>query len=307
MRALELLNLRPAMYISIEKDPQSKEVVERAWPDVISLGSFEGLDPHELEELLSRKSLRKGLIIGGAPCQGFTRLSTQRQGFDDPRSSGIGKFAQLVTMLGDLAPHIEWHAMLENVASMSEEDRGTITGIMDKAFPGQGRVEPYMIDAAILGPVSRPRLYWTSFGLGDAVIHPSGVPVFGQQELHFGRERRMRGKAPGATQGYTLVTNPSKERIPVEQFLDPGVTKCGAAREPFPTAVRWIPRDSPPDYPHAIEDCDPETLDKWRERERERESKYAMAPYQFKRKLGVRDADGKERPPNAVEKERLHG
>ena len=32
-----------------------------------------------------------------------------------------------------------------------------------------------------------------------------------------------------------------------------------------------------------------------------------MAPYQFKRKLGVQDADGTARPPNATEKERLHG
>ena len=32
-----------------------------------------------------------------------------------------------------------------------------------------------------------------------------------------------------------------------------------------------------------------------------------MAPYQFKKELGVLDPDGTERPPNARERERLHG
>jgi hypothetical protein len=54
MRALELLDLKPATYVSIETDPECKKVVEKAWPDVISLGCLEDLDPRELGELLRK-------------------------------------------------------------------------------------------------------------------------------------------------------------------------------------------------------------------------------------------------------------
>ena len=100
--------------------------------------------------------------------------------------------------------------------------------------------------------------------------------------------------------GYLRVDNPSKERPPVQQFLDHGVKKCKEG-EPFPTAVRWTARACKPNYPAGIEDCDEQTLDKWRA------NHYAMPPYQFKTSLGVVAADGEERPPNARERERLHG
>ena len=58
-RALELLGIRPSVYISIEKDPRCKEVVERAWPEEISLGSLEDSDPRELGGLL-----KKGIAAG---------------------------------------------------------------------------------------------------------------------------------------------------------------------------------------------------------------------------------------------------
>ena len=71
--------------------------------------------------------------------------------------------------------------------------------------------------------------------------------------------------------------------------------------KPFPTAVRWIARKHPPQYPAGYEECDSATLEKWQL------SKYAMPPYQFKKEHGVVTPEGEERPPNADERERLHG
>ena len=56
-----------------------------------------------------------------------------------------------------------------------------------------------------------------------------------------------------------------------------------------------------PEWPAGIEDCDSATLAKWEA------SRYAMPPYQFKKELGVVTSKGEERPPNADERERLHG
>ena len=72
-------------------------------------------------------SLDVGIVVGGPPCQGFSKLNALREGFGDPRSGGIAMFAQLTTKLREAAPHIEWHSMLENVASMSDSDRLAIT------------------------------------------------------------------------------------------------------------------------------------------------------------------------------------
>ena len=57
-------------------------------------------------------------------------------------------FAQLVAKLRKAAPQIEWHAMLENVASMTDSDRSTITQELEPAYA----TKPYWIDAAIYGP-----------------------------------------------------------------------------------------------------------------------------------------------------------
>ena len=53
--------------------------------------------------------------------------------------------------------------------------------------------------------------------------------------------------------------------------------------------------------PRGIEDCDSATLEKWHA------ARHAMAPYNFKTENGVLTSDGEGRPPNAAERERLHG
>jgi hypothetical protein len=178
-------------------------------------------------------------------------------------------------MLRKVAPQITWHSMLENVASMSQANRDLISLELGREHP---QPKPYWVDAALVGPVSRPRLYWTDWEPqeGELAYKDSG-------------------------QGYMHASNPSKRRIGAEEFLDPGMVQY-CPEKPFPTAVRWVVRSKPPLEPAGIEGCDAETLDKWRE------SSYAMPPYQFKKELGVVDSEGKgERPPNAREREKLHG
>ena len=132
----------------------------------------------------------------------------------------------------------------------------------------------------------RPRLYWPTWPLSHDDDCWNGTSY---GELQHNDTQR----------GYVHVTNPSSDRIPVEEFLDEGVTKCDSG--PFPTSDRWIPRTKPPEFPRGIEDCDPATLENWEANE------FAMPPYQYKRELGVVTSEGEERPPNADERERLHG
>eukprot|EP00973_Karenia_brevis_P027956 3850434-Karenia_brevis.AAC.1 len=79
--------------------------------------------------------------------------------------------------------------------------------------------------------------------------------------------------------GHTIdclhLTNPSESRPPMELFLGKEINKVG--EKPFPTAVRWVERTTPPNMPAGLKSCDRATLKKWED------SGYAMASYEFKK------------------------
>ena len=181
-------------------------------------------------------------------------------------------FARMIERLKELTPKVTWNVMMENVASMTDAARSTITRELRPVCDSQ----PYCIDAEAVGHINRPRLYWLNWrpAPGEFVFTDS-------------------------SRGYVNVTNPSEARLPIDALLDPGVTKVGY--RPFPTAVRWFETERPPSAPVGYDDCDEDTLEKWAA------NRYGLPPYHFKRELGVRTADGEERPPNANERERLHG
>ena len=272
-RALELLDLPPAVYISFEIDPECSKLVKERWPDVYQFGDLNGVSSKELKLVLDRHpQLRVGLVVGGAPCQPFSSLNKERKGWDDKRSDGIGLFVRLIAMLRELAPGIVWHGMLENVATMMPEDRKKIT----KAVSAVGLREPIRFDAKEIGHVRRDRLFWCTW------------EVAATGTLEWNRS----GSVPS-------IVNKASAKPQLAQFLDPGWVK--ASDEIFPTCVRWIPRNEPPASPASFDDCDEKTLVKWKE------FQYAQAPYLFRRELGVVNKEGEERPISITEREKLHG
>ena len=148
--------------------------------------------------------------------------------------------------------------------------------------------QPYRIDAASIGPVSRPRYYWTSFRAPSEDIDPHPQ----QQRKPCVTSPKLRGDPP------SLIN-----------ILENGASKLENHKAKFPTAVKWIPRGRPPESPAGIDDCDQETLDRWAA------SEFAMPPYQFKRQHLVQpewcdecmEWNEPPRPPNAEERERMHG
>ena len=160
-RSLEISGVTPALYISIDTDTGSHHVVKRAWPDAVTFNQDVGeVDLSVIVDLIGgMPELEAGLFIGGPPCQGFSRLNRHRRGFDDPRSEGIFQFRRMFEQLKELTPQIAWHMMLENVASMTEGVRSTITRELKPICDSQ----PLWIDAEIMGHVRRPRLYWLSW------------------------------------------------------------------------------------------------------------------------------------------------
>lgn len=132
------LGNRVVEYYASEIDNNAIKISTKNYPNIKRLGSvcdisgFTGVD----------------LLVGGSPCTDLSIAKKGREGLKGDRSK---LFYEYVRIWKEAKP--TWF-ILENVASMSEKDKETITSILG--------VEPIMINAALVSAQSRKRLFWTN-------------------------------------------------------------------------------------------------------------------------------------------------
>lgn len=90
------------------------------------------------------------LLIGGSPCQDLSiaQGANKRKGLKGERS---GLFYEYLRILTEAKPK---YFILENVASMNDESKNTISQELG--------VDPIMIDASLVSAQNRKRLFWTN-------------------------------------------------------------------------------------------------------------------------------------------------
>lgn len=125
------------------------------------------------------------LLIGGSPCQDLSRAKHGRMGLKGERS---GLFYEYYRILQEARPR---YFVLENVASMPAESREEITRFL--------RVEPIMIDAALVSAQSRRRLFWTNI---PGITQPKDRGIFLKDILEDG--------IPGGTGIIPPTLNPKR-------------------------------------------------------------------------------------------------
>ena len=172
-----------------------------------------------------------------------------------------------------MAPKIKWDDLFQNVASLTTGDSKAIADelkvLHDKL--------PYRVNAADLGHINRPRLYWMSWEEGPEATD---------------RDHR---------EGSIRVKPPTFDMPPLSLFLEPGAVKLGEEASKFFTATRWIERRRPPVVVVGIEDRGEEELDAWKA------TNYALPPYQFKKENCVKTGSSRVQILDAEEREMLHG
>jgi DNA (cytosine-5)-methyltransferase 3A len=89
------------------------------------------------------------LLIGGSPCQDLSIARGKREGLDGDQS---GLFYKFLDILREKKPK---YFMLENVASMKDEDRDEISRCLG--------VQPVMINSVYFTGQERKRYYWCNF------------------------------------------------------------------------------------------------------------------------------------------------
>ena len=155
--ALKNLGFKVDNYFASEIDKYAIKIAKKNFPNMVHVGDvtkvhysdFRGClvvekDSGYIQDI--PKSRQIDLIIGGSPCQGFSRAG-KNLNFDDPRSKLFFEFVRLVK---ELKPK---YFLLENV-KMTKEHRDTISDVLG--------VEAIYIDSALVSAQTRKRYYWTN-------------------------------------------------------------------------------------------------------------------------------------------------
>lgn len=138
--SLKKSSIKINYYYASEIDKNAIIVSKNNHPDIIQLGDVKDIDGSLLPKI--------DLLIGGSPCIDMSIAKKDRQGLQGPHSS---LFWEYVRLKNELNPQ---YFILENVASMSKEDKETITKALG--------VEPIMFNASLVSAQCRKRYFWTN-------------------------------------------------------------------------------------------------------------------------------------------------
>lgn len=161
MVALNRANIKVDRYVAYEIDKYAISVSKNNFSNIEYMGNVVGADFKQYKGF--------DLVIGGSPCQDLSIANRLRKGLSGERS---GLFFEFVRALDEVKPH---YFLLENVASMSKENRDIISNYLG--------VEPIMINSALLSAQQRKRLYWTNI---PNITQPEDKKIFLKDVLESG-------------------------------------------------------------------------------------------------------------------------
>lgn len=139
MVALERAGIKVDNYYAYEIEPNAIKISKKNYPWIEQRGDVTTEDFRKYRGKID-------LLIGGSPCQGFSRMGVGLN-FDDVRSK---LFFEYVRALRECQPR---YFLLENV-KMKKEWQDVISEIMG--------VEPILINSSLVSAQNRERLYWTN-------------------------------------------------------------------------------------------------------------------------------------------------
>lgn len=129
-------------YYASEVDQYAIEISKKNWPKIYHIGDVKGV----MQRYFNIGDISIDLLIGGSPCQDLSQANSKRKGLAGERS---GLFYEYLRILKEVKPK---YFILENVASMSQEDSDEITKELG--------IFPVMINSALVSAQDRKRLFW---------------------------------------------------------------------------------------------------------------------------------------------------
>lgn len=145
--ALERAGIPVETYYASEIDKYAMSAAQAMYPDTIQIGDVCKID-------FTQYIGKVDMIIGGSPCQDLSIAKQNRQGLQGERSRLFWEYIKALTIIKPK------YFLLENVASMKNEDRDAITTVLRGIYP---ETECIMINSALVSAQQRKRYYWTNW------------------------------------------------------------------------------------------------------------------------------------------------
>ena len=143
--ALQRAGIKFDKYFASEIAPDPIKISEKHFPDIIRLGDVTKVRASDLPKI--------DLLIGGSPCQGFSRAG-KCLNFDDPRSKLFFEYVRILNEIRAINPEVKF--FLENVKMKKE----WIQVISESVG-----AEPIDLNSKLVAPQNRERIYWTNIPL----------------------------------------------------------------------------------------------------------------------------------------------
>ena len=137
--ALNKSGIKYDKYYAAEIKKHAIECTQYNYPDTIQLGDVRSIKKENLPKI--------DLLIGGSPCQDFSRANKVRDGLEGEKSS---LFFEYVRLLHELKPK---YFLLENVI-MDSYNQNFISNELN--------CEPVRLCGSLVSAALRDRLYWTN-------------------------------------------------------------------------------------------------------------------------------------------------
>ena len=147
--ALERAGIKVDNYFASEVEEDPIFIARKNHPNTVHLGDVTKWREWNLPKI--------DLLIGGSPCQGFSRQGIQLN-FDDPRSKLFFEYVDILHALREANPNIKF--LLENV-DMRTEWQNIISKYLE--------IVPIKINSRLLSAQNRQRTYWSNI---EGVIKP---------------------------------------------------------------------------------------------------------------------------------------
>ncbi len=212
--ALERAGIPVEKYYASEIDKYAIQVAQKNYPDTIQIGDVNSINWSNYGDSVD-------MVIGGSPCQDLSIAKQNREGLRGARS---GLFWKYVEALEIIRP--KWF-LLENVASMRNEDRDAITATLKKIYPETERI---MINSALVSAQQRKRYYWTNWHveqpqdkgvlLKDILETKDGIPAaMRTRKDTTGKYNRLETKTDGKANSLTSVQTDSMVAVNIDNYF----------------------------------------------------------------------------------------
>lgn len=148
--ALERAGINVRDYFACEIDKNAIAISRKNYQDIVRLGDVKTIKAENLPKI--------DLLIGGSPCQGFSRAG-KCLNFDDPRSALFFEYVRMLNEVRKINPEVKF--LLENVA-MKKEWVDVISEYLG--------VQPILINSKDFSAQNRERLYWTNINFDKEYV-----------------------------------------------------------------------------------------------------------------------------------------